>query len=1437
MSINHLNIQNKQTGDKLSATEFNSTTSKINEVVDGVNASATGGKIGSNGTPLTKDSSGRIIIPLATSSSSGAMSASDKSKLDSINPSGGTGDYVDSISNEANYTANDMYDTTSEFYGTNHKINTRSISYTTSDGSTHTFTHLDTVYKPATASTTINGQVISGKAGLLSPQDKQKLDMMPRPSDITSALSGKADKQIVVLVTRTQQGSTYVYSASKTFTEISTAIGNGTNVILQYGGNYYHLSYSTRDYIVFTRFADDYYMFSSIEVNSHDEWSYSSLILQEELTIDSTPTSGSSNPISSGGVYNALRSNFKTVNGVQLLGSGNIRTQFFINFEQVNGEWSCDWEFSDMKNTYIAGATLRGLIELDGNSYFSDVSEARNNFMRFTWIIPSESGSSPYSIYNQNLLVLEAQEISTGEDMFATVIYQRFNKPIITPTDLRAVAFSGSYSDLSDTPTFKTINGNSIVGSGSVTIDTSMIPYVSQDSHADFQGCVLDEVLNYLDDYKQATLTFDTTPTQNSTNPVTSGGVFSALRYDGNSTNYVASDDSFEDCIESLDSELANKQDTLVSGTNIKTVNGTTLLGSGDIDADDVIMGKIDGTSFYKVTGYSGLNAIPTFSTTAETGDENKIYVDILTNKAYRWNKRIVSVGESKYKLLSEELSIVTDNEINSLLPPSTKKAVSAKVLRDNFYTESEVDTLLGAKQDTLVSGTNIKTINGESLLGSSNITLDTETINYDGDGNTYFAAGDSLTEGLDSMADAIDNINPNEISSVTATESTASGGNNVVTITQTNGTTTSFNVKNGIDGVDGQNGADGVSLGEVALVQTTGSGTDVVMSQDAVTEYGRKVSSVDDEYGSSEYMQTILESLGWAFGKALSAQAALINSTNTCVTYFIPCDNLSGHTVAFTSRCSGSYYIIGYKSDKTMMSACYVLQNSSPTRIYTFGTFSDISYVRLALNINDIPHCYIYDYTDKKYIFKGDEYLNDIYKSYNVGFGYFGKKEVNDYTFIKANYFKGVLSDFYLSEFPNLDPRTCDGISLMLNGKMLSLGNKRMFLEIYYPPTYNVNTGTYFAFADNWGNIRSGLMTSYYQTVSNGTVVSISGNKNVAAHFVITFNFKTGELVVYNNGVEAGRATPQNFDSQALSTYFNGCSNMRFGYFQNKDGNGMTGMAIFPRVLDASDVSTLYGVGDKSTRYELVPQKWQANLLHPLFYSGSNIGIFMQSGATRTTVDDKAVLTATATTVVFGFNGINGLINNVIYEWDMEVVSGEWYPYHNGTARRVMQYNNNYYDVVHIYNTSGTEVTDDNLATGNYHVFCKPNNILAGGINAVSNRLIYRFVTTVDSVIKISNLKVVEQGSALVCDINNFKGDYFEQVNGDKVPKALSGTYNNDACIPYYDTYKDDTIAYSSSAKVQFTGQKSVDVANNKIYIGYLSGNGGSTWKQVNNS
>lgn len=41
-----------------------------------------------------------------------------------------------------------------------------------------------------------------------------------------------------------------------------------------------------------------------------------------------------------------------------------------------------------------------------------------------------------------------------------------------------------------------------------------------------------------------------------------------------------------------------------------------------------------------------------------------------------------------------------------------------------NYYTKGETDTLLEGKQPTLVSGTNLKTINNESLLGEGNINI-----------------------------------------------------------------------------------------------------------------------------------------------------------------------------------------------------------------------------------------------------------------------------------------------------------------------------------------------------------------------------------------------------------------------------------------------------------------------------------------------------------------------------------------------------------------------------------------------------------------------------------------------------------------------------------------------------------------------------------------
>lgn len=100
--------------------------------------------------------------------------------------------------------------------------------------------------------------------------------------------------------------------------------------------------------------------------------------------------------------------------------------------------------------------------------------------------------------------------------------------------------------------------------------------------------------------------------------------------------------------------------------------------------------------------------------------------------------------------------------------------ALSSKADTATTYTKTETDNAITAatstKQDTLVSGTNIKTINGETLLGSGNITIqgggsvDQTIIN----GSTNAVAGGAVYTQLDGLKlkkitqSAYDALSPN---------------------------------------------------------------------------------------------------------------------------------------------------------------------------------------------------------------------------------------------------------------------------------------------------------------------------------------------------------------------------------------------------------------------------------------------------------------------------------------------------------------------------------------------------------------------------------------------------------------------------------------------------------------------------------------------------
>lgn len=188
-----------------------------------------------------------------------------------------------------------------------------------------------------------------------------------------------------------------------------------------------------------------------------------------------------------------------------------------------------------------------------------------------------------------------------------------------------------------------------------------------------------------------------------------------------------------------LQSALDAKQDTLVSGTNIKTINSQSILGSGDLaisvspagsdtqvqfndggsfggDAgltynkttDNLIVaGKVDAKSL-QVNGASGAghidlkhqsaDATPSTAFTALFADSN---------------------GNIKYK---------NDGGYYTTLSTNANTADRIYTFQDKSYTVAD-NADLAAKQDTLVSGTNIKTINSESILGSGNISITADGI------------------------------------------------------------------------------------------------------------------------------------------------------------------------------------------------------------------------------------------------------------------------------------------------------------------------------------------------------------------------------------------------------------------------------------------------------------------------------------------------------------------------------------------------------------------------------------------------------------------------------------------------------------------------------------------------------------------------------------
>ena len=153
---------------------------------------------------------------------------------------------------------------------------------------------------------------------------------------------------------------------------------------------------------------------------------------------------------------------------------------------------------------------------------------------------------------------------------------------------------------------------------------------------------------------------------------------------------------------------LDAKQATLVSGTNIKTINSTSILGSGNIAISSAV-------------AWGGITGTLSTQTDLQTALDLKV------------DENAAITGATKTKITYDAKGLVTAGA--DLAAGDIPSGIDATKISTGLISNAEFDYLNGltdniqtqftGKQDTLVSATNIKTINSTSVLGSGNIAVE----------------------------------------------------------------------------------------------------------------------------------------------------------------------------------------------------------------------------------------------------------------------------------------------------------------------------------------------------------------------------------------------------------------------------------------------------------------------------------------------------------------------------------------------------------------------------------------------------------------------------------------------------------------------------------------------------------------------------------------
>lgn len=179
-----------------------------------------------------------------------------------------------------------------------------------------------------------------------------------------------------------------------------------------------------------------------------------------------------------------------------------------------------------------------------------------------------------------------------------------------TLQSLAIVATSGSYNDLSDKPTIPSLSGyatetyvntqvSNLVDAAPTTLNTLNELAAALGDDANFSTSIANQI-----GLKANAADLATVATSGSYNDLSNKPTIPTT------TSQLSNDSGFV-----TSNDISGKQDALISGMNIKTINGETILGSGNITISASNADTLNGYDSSYFLNYNNLINKPTFKT------------------------------------------------------------------------------------------------------------------------------------------------------------------------------------------------------------------------------------------------------------------------------------------------------------------------------------------------------------------------------------------------------------------------------------------------------------------------------------------------------------------------------------------------------------------------------------------------------------------------------------------------------------------------------------------------------------------------------------------------------------------------------------------------------------------------------------------------------